>query len=352
MKPVPPGSQLAHEIADLARAEGLVLFLGAGVNGKAGLLWGGLLKKLLARGLEWGMESPPSARVRNKIVAKIVADHDFYARASLGSMLLGTRRFVPILQSLLYGRLHGSCDLSRLEALCRAAARRPMVWIDRLGPRRLQEAFGFLAALARLCMRPEVVAVVTYNYDTLLEFAMESMVRDPERAPGMDRTPVPIARQVKVQNLPARGARLDVYHVHGCLPPPGGLTHLTDYPVVLGQEEYARSMQDPYSWEGSSQLHFLRSFPCLFLGLSMSDWNMLRLLRSAMVGDEPGGRLHCVGDSPQRLQRDLRARLLARVGVHYHAAVGRQPFAQIRSFADQLFFELRKKPKERHEHVS
>jgi len=339
-----PLKPLACEIASLARQEKLVLFVGAGINGDAGWMWPELLKELLTRGLQCSVEPAPSSDALAKLKESISKEHDFYAQASIASVLLGPNRFLPILRSVVYSRLQGIRDLSRLEELCRAAASSGKP-VDDLGNTKQDvSAFGYLASLARLCTRREIVAVVTYNYDTLLEYAMECIVRAPKCPPSLKRTPVPIARQIERRRDHARKDRLDIYHVHGCLPPPGSLTHLADYPVVISQQDYARTIQNPYNWEDSSQLHYLRNFPCLFLGLSMSDWNMLRLLQSAQPlqrRKHERRRLYCVGASATKLQLQsaLKARLLDEFGVSFHAA-GHRKYAQLRRFSDELYFKL------------
>ena len=339
-----PLGPLAREIANLARKEALVLFVGAGINGDAGWQWPGLLKELLTRGLQCSVEPAPSRDALTKLQEAIAKEHDFYAQASIASVLLGPHRFLPILRSVVYSRLKRSCDLSRLEDLCRAAASKRTTPVDDFGSKGDVAAFGYLSSLARLCTRPEIVAVVTYNYDTLLEYAVECLIRAPDCPPEMKRKPVPIARQIDRRREQSRKDRLDIYHVHGCLPPPGSLTHLADYPVVISQQDYARTMQDPYQWEDSSQLHFLRNFPCLFLGLSMSDWNMLRLLQAALPPPRPKREqrwLYCIGTGADDLQSALKARLLEGVGVSFHAA-GHERYDQLRRFSDQLYFELNK----------
>jgi len=337
---LPLGQELVGEIAQLARRERIVLFVGAGVNGGAGLTWKELLKQLLLRGIAGAVEPVPSADKRTKILAEIQREHDTYAQAGIAAILLGENRFTPELRNLIYSRLTQGDGLIRLEAMCAAAAKQPDVRMTELeGDETQQKNFGFLVSLARLCLRPEIGAVVTYNFDTLLELAMQ-MIADAAGAKRA-RQPLSISRQTELRGGQAGVDWLPVYHVHGCLPPAGTGTHQLNIPVVLRQEDFARSMQDPYAWEESSQLHFLRSHPGLFFGLSMSDWNILRLLHSAGRDSRPR-RLHCVGASPDPLQRELKRRLLAGLGVTYHAAVGKSDkvYADVRGFADALYLEL------------
>lgn len=341
--PAPLDALLARKIARLARTNGLVLFLGAGVNGDAGLMWKELLEELLTRGIQSAVAPAQDADASRWLGHEVATDsaYDSYARAGIGALLLGPHQFLPTLRSLIYSR----CDLSGLDAMCRDAARNPGTAVDALGAKASAGAFGLLAALARLCMRPEIIAVVTYNFDMLLELAMKDLLAErgtpvrPDRS-WINRHPFPIARQFDRPPEAVPHPQLAVYHVHGCLPPTGDPTHLTCAPVVLSQQDYTRTMQDPYAWEESSQLHFLRSYPCLFVGLSMTDWNILRLLQSAKTGRETDGRLYAVGSTTTGLRGEIRSRLLAEYGVSFHGAEGPEAYSGVRGFVDQLFSAL------------
>lgn len=337
-----PGPELAREVAALARKDGLALFLGAGINGTAGWMWKDLLEQLLRRALVTSLAPVGEAAARDELVAALACEHDCYSQASIAAVLLGSNRFAPILRNAVYSRLNGTCGLADLEKFCAAAAREPFAPVSQLQPARMRKAFGYLAAVARLCMRPEVTVAVTYNFDTLLEHAMTGLSRAAGCARWMNRAPVSVARQIECRQPAAGSGRLVVYHVHGCLPPPGALVHVGDEPVVMAQQDYARTMQNPYDWESSSQLHYLRHSPCLFLGLSMNDWNVLRLLQSAGPGPvtrQRERRLFCVGSSPDELQGELKARLLGSFGVSYHPVIGRR-FQQLQSFVDELCVQL------------
>lgn len=325
-----------------------MLFVGAGINGKAGLMWKELVEQVVKRSLACSMNPPPSAKRLDDAYAAIQSEHDLYAQATIAAQLLGPRRFGPMLRGIVYRRLQTDHRLSDLNKACAAAA---AVRCQRLPPAvRSSEAFGYLAAIARLCTRPEIQAVVSYNYDTLLEHAISQVVNEPSWPSERRRPPVSIARQIAIHadTQPGRRSRLNVYHVHGCLPPPGVLLHLAADPVVVTQQDYARSMQEPYTWEDSTQLHCLRNFACLFLGLSMSDWNMLRLLHSALSPSpaSPGARRRlrhfCIGASETSDQAAIACRLLAAHGVRFHAVRGRAPavYAQVRAFTDELYLEL------------
>ena len=68
---------------------------------------------------------------------------------------------------------------------------------------------------------------------------------------------------------------IPVMHVHG-------LIHPTDKDfddsVVLSEEEYHRLYSDSYHWANVAQLYALTHTTCIFIGLSMTDPSLRRLL--------------------------------------------------------------------------
>ena len=122
-----------------------------------------------------------------------------------------------------------------------------------------------LTAIARLCQpnRQGVCldSIITYNFDDLIERKLDSMY--------IPFTSIWKERQIhKVNTLP-------IYHVHGYLPHAGVL----DEPnLVLSEEAYHSQYIDPYCWSNLIQLNTFSNKVCLFIGNSLTDPNMRRLL--------------------------------------------------------------------------
>jgi len=123
--------------------------------------------------------------------------------------------------------------------------------------------------------RPErdvhgVQAIVNYNYDNLLEEKLrEQNVRCITVRSGKDKIPP--------RALPS-------YHVHGVLPlrclnkpshysKPGTVGNF-----VFSEDEYHAEYADPYRWSNMTQVSQLGRSTGLFLGLSMEDPNIRRLI--------------------------------------------------------------------------
>jgi hypothetical protein len=123
-----------------------------------------------------------------------------------------------------------------------------------------------IAAIARLCrpsrQREGVRAVVTYNFDDLLESALSA--DETKCRPIFEEGHVPEADE------------LPVYHVHGRLPQLS--SDEASSRLVFSEESYLALQSDPYSWANFEQLKLLRENTCLLLGLSGTDPNLRRLL--------------------------------------------------------------------------
>lgn len=121
-----------------------------------------------------------------------------------------------------------------------------------------------------------VAAVLTSNYDCYLEAASAAMFRNrmtfkPVAAYGSDA---------------GRMTQIPVFHVHGyvSLPEPGTSATNTDrkpfLAPVLTEADYEKTWKhnDPFSPTMGPQIHYLRFFPCLFVGFSFRDEYVNELL--------------------------------------------------------------------------
>ncbi len=121
-----------------------------------------------------------------------------------------------------------------------------------------------IKSIVELC-RPQrsmcfVNSIITYNFDDLIERAFEK-------------------NNVKYTSIWKEGQKSDVnslpiYHVHGFLP-----NKKLDTPnLVFSEEAYHSQFIEPYSWGNLQQLNAFTTKVCLFVGISLSDPNLRRLL--------------------------------------------------------------------------
>ena len=131
--------------------------------------------------------------------------------------------------------------------------------------RLIREANSTLRAVAELCEhsrtgRGRVRAVITYNYDSLLETALE-----------------PDFYQSVWNVQPLQTDRLPIYHVHGFVPVEEG-GGSTAEELIFTEDQYHLAAQDPYAWANLVQIQSLSSSTGLMIGLSLADRNLRRLL--------------------------------------------------------------------------
>lgn len=129
----------------------------------------------------------------------------------------------------------------------------------------IRKANPTLDAIAKLCEKSKlgkkgVRAVITYNYDELLETALGLFPFQPF---WKSATSIP--------------GKLPIYHVHGFVPiKPGNGS--TPGEIVFTEDQYHLAAHDAYSFANLVQIQNMSGSTGLMIGLSLSDRNMRRLL--------------------------------------------------------------------------
>ena len=112
-------------------------------------------------------------------------------------------------------------------------------------------------------------SIITYNYDDLVETKINSIY---------DNYCCPIFGDSRMSD----GCVLPVYHVHGFIPQS---EKAFSSKIVLGEKQYHQIYQQSYNWSNVEQLHALTRKTCFFIGLSMKDPNLRRLIDFAKTED-------------------------------------------------------------------
>lgn len=131
--------------------------------------------------------------------------------------------------------------------------------------------------ICNLVKRPEnkVRSIVTYNYDDLIEQQLKAI--------GFD------AYSMYKMHEPNSG--FPVCHVHGIL----GQDKKAYTSIVLSEQDYHEQYLRPFLWSNIEQLHALQNHNCFFVGMSMTDPNLRRLLDSTKGGKNSRNQqdFHC-----------------------------------------------------------
>jgi len=213
----------------------LTMVCGAGASIDGGIpSWDQLLQRLLAttmKRLSQGLptavdELTPSKFLKLYTPSALVLGK--YLKSNLG------KDFLPELRNALYAGNPTSCAI--IDAIA-----------DLARPRR---------------DRKSLESIITFNFDSLVE---ESLERE----------------HIRYESISAEGTRcptskLPIYHVHGFLPRRGSIGKEPD--VVFSEDAYHTLFIDPFSWSNLIQLSKLSQNTCLFIGLSLTDPNLRRLL--------------------------------------------------------------------------
>lgn len=109
--------------------------------------------------------------------------------------------------------------------------------------------------------RKQLESIITFNFDDLIERALSTH--------NIEYTSIWKEGQAcEVDTLP-------IFHVHGFLP---NEKDIDEHNLVFSEDSYHSQFIDPYSWSNLIQLNTFFTNVCLFIGLSLSDPNLRRLL--------------------------------------------------------------------------
>ncbi len=236
------------------QSENLTLCLGAGVSNDAGLpLWNDMIHDLLVLMIDY--------KTQGEILEKSDLER-------IGRLASSNREESPLTQVRYIRTAFEAEESADYYNIVRSVLYGKAIHTESA----LLEAIGELARPKRNHIG--VKGVITYNFDDLLERELQ------EKG-------VPY-NVVYRENDRVSSSVLNVYHVHGFLPyrPEAGAQE--DTALIFSEEDYHEVYRDAYCWSNITQLNAFRENVCLFIGSSLTDPNMRRLLDiSARSGDTP-----------------------------------------------------------------
>lgn len=230
------------------RKQDLVLFLGAGVSIDGGIpLWETLIKTLHVYMLNSLTKDKVLSFEQQEMINELASDNE------MESPLIQMRYIKEAFSKdeyhkLVHEALYGegiNLNTNLLDAIAKIST-----------PQR-----GYCG----------IKSIITYNFDDLLERKLTQ-------------------KDIQYNTISDEGERqlvdkLNVYHVHGYLP--SNFSEMTKEPnLVFSEEDYHKVYRDAFSWSNLAQLSALRENTCLFIGCSLTDPNLRRLLDVAARNDE------------------------------------------------------------------
>ena len=112
--------------------------------------------------------------------------------------------------------------------------------------------------------------ICTYNFDDLIEEALGTL--------GL-----PFRSLMPGDPLDATFTGTTLYHPHGFLTASMTADECANTRIVLTEEDYHGLYGNPYSWANLVQLSLLLSHTCLFVGSSLTDPSIRRLLDACVA---------------------------------------------------------------------
>ena len=132
---------------------------------------------------------------------------------------------------------------------------------------------ALITSVAKAVKRKKPAQIITYNYDDLIEQGLSKI--------GVKNYSVCENNEPDIS--------FPVCHVHGLLSQHNPISST----VVLSEKEYHEIYSRAFHWSNVEQLHALQRTNCFFIGLSMTDPNLRRLLDIAKgEGDKRKSDIH------------------------------------------------------------
>lgn len=130
-----------------------------------------------------------------------------------------------------------------------------------------ENPLGSLTVDKRKCLINEII---TFNFDNVLEKKLEQEEKEYHSYPNS----VP-----ELQEILNKDGIPNIYHVHG---------RLEEYDednvnIIFSEEEYHQAYNNPFSWSNIIQINSFYKNTCLFVGCSLNDPNMKRLLDASKI---------------------------------------------------------------------
>ena len=123
-----------------------------------------------------------------------------------------------------------------------------------------------------------LLSLVNFNFDDLVETKLSK-------------------ERIRFKTIYTEGERIKdnefpIFHPHGFLPRDKRLTSKNE--IVFSEDAYHSQFMDPFIWSNLVQLNHLNNNTCLFIGISLTDPNMRRLLDVSIRKNGKGEKNHYI----------------------------------------------------------
>jgi len=228
-------------ITDAFKEDKLVLVLGAGVSLGFGVpSWNYLLQNLMVHTIN---ENDESNAFLAKLFNEIFTPNPLIAGRYLQDYFENSSSsFESMVRDVLYSKIDKNIDSELINEI------------------------------VKFCVAPgkshNLDSIISYNFDDILEYKIDETKMD-----------IPY-KSVYGLGMEIKNGELPIYHVHGFLPEEKKLDDANK--ITFGENNYHQQYSDLYSWNNMVQINKFRENTCLFIGSSLTDPNIRRLLDIAL----------------------------------------------------------------------
>lgn len=288
----------------------VVLFVGTGINyyendvskndvskkdvSKKDVSWNALLNHLLKHSIRMILpNNKQSDKIRKSFIGEGKQNKDLdelfprMVKTTIVKQTLKNTSYVNLIQDFLYRQ----CPKEDLTKACSQ-------YVTSKGDKCDYYTLFRLADMILRC--PNIKAVVTQNYDDFLEDAIDLLSKYYEQEKILQnlRKPRTVCDWKMEGDFSANS--INIYHVHGFIPRYNKIQAPKNNNIVLSLDEFYEDSRNVFSWQISSQLHFLFQYTCVFCGLSLDDYTSQRLLH--YVKGKHKGNLYYITASEKKVK--------------------------------------------------
>lgn len=321
---------------DVLHGNKIVLILGAGVNVSQGvrLQWNQLINPIFKNAIRqiceanelqtseyhdllglFDIEKP--TQIKDEVYSsdsymalknKVVFDYAAPMKMAIAKNVLGGQ-YLYILQDYIYNE----CNRNLIEHAFRQCYKADCeVETEAKSGKTENKPFYTLYTVAKMILvNPNIVGVITYNYDNFLTIAIDVLQSDIHYYFKKEELAVVEERlkntngsgRIEVMDVYgskkdiAQGNTLFVFHPHGYIPPPSEAERLEKYNIVFSQDEYNDTTWESYSWSNDTQVHLISHYTSIIIGSSFSDFTTQRMLHYANKNAN-GNKRYYIGAYP------------------------------------------------------
>lgn len=243
-----PEIDFIHELANVYESKKLVLVLGSGVSNNCGLPdWKTLLQKLLLKTEFESCEPENQSRVTAEIFSK-------------------TFDSSPLISARYILKHYPQNDMSEdfpFENFIRENLYKG--YQLKLENKLFNEILNFCVGDYK---GSRIDSIITYNFDDLMESFLKNQNIELEY------------ESIYADGMRPSAHKMPIFHVHGFLPREGPLSNSNK--IVFSEDMYHQQYHDMYSWNNIIQINKFTDYTCLFMGVSLTDPNLRRLLDTSM----------------------------------------------------------------------